>query len=179
MKELAPADNPYAPPQAELAGPEPLSGEELTRDEVFAFCGPNAHDFWDNWQPLGQTRAPRALFAGLTFAVLIFPIPWLAYRKMLVEALSVLLIMFLGGGVLLVIVPDLPTLALEAIVRLPLAFVAKGLYLMRARRVIRAARRVEPDPQRRLDLLRARGGTSTIWMIVAVVALIALRAIGK
>jgi hypothetical protein len=53
-----------------------------------------------------------------------------------------------------------------------------GLYLRRARRVIAAARLAEPDLERRLALLRRKGGTSVLWPLVVAALLIAAIVLG-
>jgi hypothetical protein len=84
--------------------------------------------------------------------------------------------------VLLVIIGQLTPLAgvrsLDKVVRLAsiavVGSIGVGLYLRRARRVIAAARQAEPDLERRLALLRAKGGTSILWPLVVAALLIAV-----
>jgi hypothetical protein len=47
------------------------------------------------------------------------------------------------------------------------AFLGNGLYLRRVRREVSQARRTEPDPVKRNELLARRGGRAWLWPIVA------------
>jgi hypothetical protein len=54
------------------------------------------------------------------------------------------------------------------VIAVTMGMLGNGLYLRRARRVIGNARAQEPDPERRAALLKARGGTSWIGLLVGV-----------
>ena len=164
--------NPYAAPEtpADMASAVATAAHDLTRDEVRAFVGPESSYYWRNW----QRASGGSLRAGFNWAAFFLSFAWMFYRKMYREA-------FIGFGILfgLGIVEGVAEFAtgmnLNALGRLESAAIAvtigmlgNGLYLRRAKRVIAAARAEEPDSERREALLRARGGSSWLGVLLAV-----------
>jgi hypothetical protein len=91
----------------------------------------------------------------------------------------------IGLGVLQAVAVAVTGANLDAVDRLinfavaaTVGMLANGLYLRRARQVVGNARAQEPDPQRRMELLRARGGTSWIALLLGIAMAIALGALG-
>jgi hypothetical protein len=162
--------NPYEAPRANLsAAPPPAS--ELTREEVDAFVGNRGAHFWGKWRPV---MASGSLLAGFSWAAGFFNFLWFLYRKMYRE-FAIFFLAEAVGGTLVGLAAGRDVDRIFSIA----AFAASGtlgngLYLRRARAVVAAARHAEPDLERRLALLRKKGGTSILWPILAAAVLIAL-----
>jgi hypothetical protein len=163
--------NPYAAPETPAdAGVVGTAAHDLTPDEVRAFVGEKHAYYWGNWRPRPSGRGIRAGFNWAAFFLNVF---WLLYRRMYRE-FFILVAALLGVGILHGMVASLMEKNLDGVEKVVNIVVAvtmgmrgNGLYLRRARRVIGIARAQEPDPERRLVLLKARGGTSWIGLLVA------------
>ncbi len=171
--------NPYAAPAtpADLASSQGTAAHDLTREEVRAFVGDkSANYYWRSWQRVQG----GGLRAGFNFAAFFLNFAWLLYRKMYREFL-VLAAALVGLGVVHGVIEALTEKNLDAIdkvenvvVAVTMGLLANGLYLRRAQRVIGNARAQEPDPARREALLRARGGTSWLGLLIGIAVSIAL-----
>ncbi len=158
--------DPYAPPRIGTGAEAPSEGSEaISRAELEAFVGKNGRVYWDL---LGHAVGSRSPFIGLNVAAAALPLPWLLYRKMYVEFI-VASVMGLAArlGLALAMVADddvaRPTLApVYLLLALVVGTAGNGLYLRRIRSAVLELRRAEPDRERRLPLLTARGGTS--WL---------------
>ena len=169
--------NPYAAPQtpADLASvPATTAAHDLTREEVEAFVGNKHTYYWRRWQRAAGVRA------GFNIAAFLVSFAWLLYRKMYRE-FAIGLAILLGVGFLQGLVESLaetklgiPDRLLDFAVAFTVGMLGNGLYLRRARLAIASARAQEPDPERRAELLRARGGTSLIALLIGIAAFIAL-----
>jgi hypothetical protein len=145
--------------------------DPLRFEEVQAFVGGNARDFWDEW---GLEHASRSWSWGFLLPAAIFNISWLVYRKLYVEAVAVILFVNVLSFVLVRLGLHVVNLAFAIGLGVVLGFTGSGLYLRKTRRAILAARREAPDVERRLVLLRARGGVSVLWLLVSFVVRLAL-----
>jgi hypothetical protein len=168
--------NPYAAPVAEISAAAPPPAAELTREEVEAFVGARRATFyWGRWRSPMQSGS---IFAGFSWAAGFFNILWFLYRKMYRE----FAVLFVALVALSILTEVTGASGLDRIINL-LAFVTAGslgvgLYLRRARIVVAAARQVEPDLERRLALLRKKGGTSLLWPLLAAAILVGLSFLG-
>jgi hypothetical protein len=163
--------NPYEAPNADIVAAEPGPVSDLTREEVDAFVGDRGSHFWGKWRPAMKSGS---LFAGFSWAAAFFNVLWFLYRKMYREFGVALLAPFLIGAVgALVHEPGLERISNLALVA-TCGALGNGLYLRRARLVVADARRAEPELERRLALLRKKGGTSILWPLLVAALLIAL-----
>lgn len=173
---LAENPNPYAAPATDVSGGGAEPALEITREEIDAFVGERSGYYWGHWK---DDLARPALLAGFNWAGLILNVWWLAYRKLWREVLGVFALIFVAGAAMGLVGGDDRTLG--RVVSIGTAAVVgalgNGLYLRRARRVIASVRALEPDPERRLALLRERGGVSWPWVIVVGIFIVGLRAI--
>jgi hypothetical protein len=169
--------NPYAAPAtpADAASEVETAAHDLTAEEVRAFVGDQHAYYWGSWRPRPSGRGIRG---GFNWAACFLNIVWLLYRKMYRE-FFILLGALLGVGVLEAVAASLTEKKLDGVDKLVNFVVAvtmgmrgNSLYLRRARRVIGAVRAEEPDPERRLVLLKARGGTSWIGLLLGLAVLV-------
>jgi hypothetical protein len=159
--------NPYAAPATSVAGPdaEEASALDLTRDEVRSFVGEKHRYYWGAWQ---RSATKGGFLAGFNGAAFFFNMFWLLYRKMHREFCIGCGAMVAASGGLAVLgeVTGKDLNGLDRVVNVAAAatvgMLGNGLYLRRARRVITTARVEEADPERRMQLLTARGGTSIL-----------------
>jgi Protein of unknown function (DUF2628) len=165
--------NPYAPPETPVdqASVAAVAAHDLTREEVAAFVGDKHAYYWRNW----RRAVGGSLRAGFNLAAFFLSFAWLLYRKMYRE-FFIGLAALIGVGILQGVAgalteADLKGLdrAVDLAVAVTMGMLGNGLYLRRAQRVIASARAQEPDPERRAALLKARGGTSWISSLLAVV----------
>jgi Protein of unknown function (DUF2628) len=169
--EPLPTNNPYEAPTADIAGPAPPPVDVLTRDEVDAFVGKRAAHFWSKWRPV---MASGSWTAGFSWAAGFFNFLWFLYRKMYREfAICLLGETVLGYLVGLVAGRDVDRV-FNAVGFAIVGTLGNGLYLRRARIAVAAARQAEPDLERRLALLRKKGGTSILWPLLTAAALFSL-----
>lgn len=139
------------------------SRDWLTKEEASAFIGKNTEYYLEKWK-----NHPDTFYKGWNWAAAIFRVEWMAYRKMYLEAVTVLVIVIvLGGfidtalGFLNLNVPD--EVARFAVQILIGAF-ANGLYRNKAVRTLR--RTSNMDISQRLDFLARKGGTSLVGLFV-------------
>jgi hypothetical protein len=167
--------NPYAAPQtpADMASVVGPAAHDLTREEVEAFVGNKHSYYWRRWRRAvgGRVRA------GFNWAAFFFNFVWLLYRKMYREFFILVAAVF-GVGVLHGLVQSLTGRNLDVVDKLTnivvgvaIGMYGNSLYLRRARREIGKARTQELDPERRAALLRARGGTSWIALLLGIALL--------
>ena len=164
--------NPYAAPEtpADMASLVGITPHDLTHEEVEAFVGDRHAYYWGNW----QRAVGGGLRAGFNWAAFFLSFAWMLYRKMYREFFIWIGVVF-GLGVLQGVVGYLTEKNLDGldkvqnlVIAVTMGMLGNGLYLRRAKRVIGNARAQEPDPERRAALLRARGGTSWIGLLVAI-----------
>jgi hypothetical protein len=164
--------NPYAAPKtpADMASVVGTRAHDLTREEVDAFVGDRHMYYWGNW----QRAVGGGLRAGFNWAAFFLNFAWLLYRKMYRE-FFIAMAAVVGLGVVQgvaesVTEKNLDTLdkVVNLVVAVTMGMLGNGLYLRRAQREIGNARAREPDPERRTALLKARGGTSWIGVLVAI-----------
>lgn len=175
LPEISP-NNPYEPPTADIVGAAPPPVDVLIRDEVDAFVGKRGAHFWGKWRPV---MASGSWTAGFSWPAGFFNFLWFLYRKMyrefaiffLAEALGSFLVGLWAGRD----VDRLFSIAAFAVA----GTLGNGLYLRRARLVVAAVRSAEPDLERRLVLLRKKGGTSILWPLLAAAALVALAMVAQ
>jgi Protein of unknown function (DUF2628) len=162
--------NPYASPQAELSAPPPETPAELTKEEVEAFVGSErASYFWGVWRP----SAPSLwLFAGFNWAAVVLNVVWLLYRKMYRE-FGVAIALIVAGAVLSIPlgIAEVGSLV-NAVVVVVIGALGNGLYRRRARLVIGAARAREPELEKRLAILRKKGGVAWLWPVLLLVLVV-------
>jgi hypothetical protein len=166
------ATNPYQAPRADTSAPTPPPASALTREEVAAFVGDRRSDyFWGKWKPVMDSGS---LFAGFSWPAGFFNVLWFLYRKMYREFAIVFVILLAVGELTSLVSLEK---ALDRVINFVgiavVGSIGVGLYLRRARRVIAAARLAEPDLERRLALLRRKGGTSVLWPLLVAALLIA------
>jgi Protein of unknown function (DUF2628) len=174
--------NPYAAPQtpADMTNAAIAPAHDLTREEVEAFVGDRHSYYWRAW----KHAVGGSLRAGFNWPAFLFSFFWLLYRKMY-RVFLIAMAAIIGLGVLQAVAGAITGADLAAVDRLTnfalamtVGLLANGLYLRRARQVIGSARAQEPDAQRRVELLRARGGTSWIALLLGIAVAIALGALG-
>jgi hypothetical protein len=164
--------NPYEAPEtpADAASVVGTAAHDLTPEEVEAFVGDRHAYYWGHW----QRASGGGLRAGFNWAAFFLNFAWMLYRKMYREFL-IAMAAVLSLGVVQGLVEYLTEKNLDGldkleniVVAVAMGMIGNGLYLRRARRVIGNARAQEPDPERRTALLKARGGTSWIGLVVTV-----------
>jgi hypothetical protein len=170
--------NPYAAPAtpADLASSVGSAAHDLTREEIRAFVGKNHAYYRGHW----ERAVGGGLRAGFNWAAFFLSFAWLLYRKMYRE-FFIWAGAVVGLGVLHGVVESLTEKNLPALDKLEnfafavtMGMLANGLYLRRARRVIGNVRAQEPDPERRVALLEARGGTSWLGLLIAIAVSVGL-----
>jgi uncharacterized protein DUF2628 len=164
--------NPYAAPEtpADMASAVGIGVHDLTREEVEAFVGDNYKYYWGNW----QRAVAGGLRAGFNWPAFFLNFAWLLYRKMYRE-FFIGIAAVIGLGIVQGVVESLTEKNLDAldkveniVIAVTMGLLGNGLYLRKARREIGRARAQEADPERRAALLKARGGTSWIGLLVAI-----------
>jgi hypothetical protein len=176
--------NPYAPPAppADATSGADAKDFDLTRDEVRSFVGDRNSYYWGVWR---RAKTRDDLMMGFNGAAFFFNLVWLLYRRMYRE-------FWIGVGALVVATVGLAALGmatdrnvsgLETVCNVAIAatmgLFGNGLYLRHARRIIGAARAEQADPERRLQLLASRGGTSILWALIAAVCFLAVNLLSR
>lgn len=170
------SENPYAPPKAPMgtpAEPSPREGEPTTA-ELRAFVGPRAERYLHHWTNL---RSGKSSMAGINVAAFFLGPVWYAYRRMYVEV-AVILGSIAAVAVLELIlesvVGEIPA-ALDSPINIAfgvaMGLFANPLYYRRAKRIIATVS--SHDPQRRLEEIASRGGTSWAGVVVLLLAVAA------
>ena len=169
MPPASATPNPYAPPTTDISGTvEPVF--DITREEVGAYVGESqAFYYWTRWRASLQSRS---LLAGFNWGACVFNVTWMVYRRMYREffvAMAIAIVLGAGIDLLESVDQNLSRVFDRAwgfLFAGTVGTIGNGLYLRRARLVIAAARKLEPDEQRRIDLIRRQGGTSFLWMLI-------------
>lgn len=135
----------------------------LTRDEAIAYIGKNSEYYLEKWG-----RHQKSFYKGWNWAAALFRIEWMAYRKMYVEAVLVLIaVMVLGiaiDGLLRFLNIRLPEGLFTLAIQVLIGFFANGLYRMKALRTLQKTRHM--DAPQRLSYLSKKGGTSLVGLFV-------------
>ncbi len=160
-----------------IPGREPITEEQ----ELAALLGPNNQQ----WYLQRFARfAQGGSSLGWHWPSLFVTFFWLLYRKMWLAALVYFfapsLLAFLIGFITGLIAPDSPAvttggaLILWLLVLLLPPMLATRLYYQHCQRKLAQLRLQEPDARRRLGLLQARGGTSSLVLVVLPILLLFL-----
>ncbi len=157
------------------SAPDSVTEDAPTDPVLLAFTGTS--EYPQKWRGLIEGRSR---FAGFNWAAFFFTTLWLAYRKMYVWALAA----FLAGialevGLAILVMQlgltgagfQLPYLVAHLLcVRLPLGLGGNVLYYHRAIARIQSV----TDAESQLEVIRARGGTNGVLVVVLVLALVSL-----
>lgn len=176
--------NPYAPPR-ETSGPHSLavdSAAPLSREEVRAFVGKSADYYWRHWFSREQVHLASA---GFNKAAFFLNLSWLLYRRMYREFWVVTGLLFVGeialGFLEQMLNSTADTRPLDRLIQIALGVtvgvLGNGLYLRRAKIAVAAVRAQESDPQRRLELIEKKGGTSWPAALLGTAGLVSLGAL--
>ena len=135
----------------------------LTKEEATAFIGKNTEYYLDNWK-----SHPDTFYKGWNWAAAAFRVEWMAYRKMYLESVLVLVAVILLGfavdAIFSVVRISTPDGFSRFAVQILIGFIGNGLYRMKAVRIL--LRTDKMNALQRLSYLEKKGGTSLIGLFV-------------
>jgi hypothetical protein len=181
--ETNPVTNPYQAPRADpgAAGTPAGAGGALIDEEIATFVEQNPGYYRDAWASVSQTGG---FYAGFNLAALLASTLWLLYRRMYLAFAALLGIQTIGGvaaGVLARAAGgevSWGVIGVMLVTKVGIGFVANGLYYRRFRRAVDQTR-LSSGGAVNLPFLRTLGGTSTMAVVIGVVANMVLSALSR
>ena len=133
----------------------------IERNDLRLFAGPRSEKFLLAYDlekdPAGMAVSLRTMIWSAVFLTL----PWLLYRKLYLPAAVLLASIFLAGLLFdFFPVRSNPFYMILSIAKIGVCMAGASLYVRKALKAIEAINALELPPERRLQLISERGGTS-------------------